>query len=97
MDYEYADDSVFLYLLNSQESDADVANAYPNLPNATFFCRVPINSIILGLQIIIRTYKKVGFGRLRQGFKAEASRARVRGLRFASLGLGTRVEAWDEA
>ena len=71
MDYEYADDSVFLYLLNSQESDADVANAYPNLPNATFFCRVPINSIILGLQFIIRTYKKVGFGRLRQGFKAE--------------------------
>ena len=65
MDYEYADDSVFLYLLSSQVSDADVFNAYLNLPTATFFCRVPINSIILGLQFIIRTYKRVGFGRLR--------------------------------
>ena len=41
------------------------------------FCRVPINSI---LGFIIRTYKKVGFGRLRWGL----------GFR----GLGSFAEAW---
>ena len=35
---------------------------YLNRPKPTFFVGVPINSV---LGFVIRTYKKVGFGRLR--------------------------------
>ena len=62
-------DTAFLAEASGKSGQSDIAALRPkpyHTPTLTYqnllFCRVPINSI---LGCIIRTYKKVGFGRLR--------------------------------